>query len=154
MKKTKILMVCLGNICRSPLAEGVLRSKLPADRFEVDSAGTSDYHIGTPPDERSIASAKKHGIDISILRGRQFTVNDFANFDYIFVMDKFNYKNIIKMARKETELRKVHFLADALNGMTRHESPDPYYGEEKDFENVYNLINDSCEKIAHKLTSK
>ena len=113
MKKTKILMVCLGNICRSPLEEGVLRSKLRADRFEVDSAGTSDYHIGTPPDERSIASAKKHGIDISILRGRQFTVNDFANFDYIFVRDKFNYKNIIKKDKttvrkeRETQLAKI-----------------------------------------------
>ena len=89
---TKILMVCLGNICRSPLAEGILKSKLPHDKFVVDSAGTAHYHIGNPPDKRSITVAKKYGIDISNLKGRQFGVHDFDEFDLIYVMDESNYK--------------------------------------------------------------
>ena len=146
MKKTKILMVCLGNICRSPLAEGVMRSKLPIDSFEVDSAGTANYHIGDAPDPRSIASGKKHGVDISMLRGRQFSITDFEAFDYIFVMDRSNYQHLIR-------LNKISFLGDALDKMTKAEIPDPYYGSEADFEKVYQLIDAACEKVAHKLTT-
>ncbi len=153
MKKTKILMVCLGNICRSPLAEGVMRSKLPVDSFEVDSAGTANYHIGDAPDPRSIASGKKHGVDISMLRGRQFSITDFEAFDYIFVMDRSNYQHLIRLARNEHDLNKISFLGDALGKMTKAEIPDPYYGSEADFEKVYQLIDAACEKVAHKLTT-
>ena len=152
MTKTKILMVCLGNICRSPLAEGVMRSKLPSSYFEVDSAGTANYHIGDAPDDRSIASGKKHQVDISMLRGRQFSAQDFSLFDYIFVMDRSNYQNVIRLAKNEKERAKVHFLADALGGMAQREIPDPYYGTEADFENVYQLIDEACTKVAHKLS--
>ncbi len=153
MDKTKILIVCLGNICRSPLAEGVLRSKLPSDRFEVDSAGTANYHIGDAPDSRSIASGKKHGVDISMLRGRQFTAYDFSVFDFIFVMDKSNYQNVIRLAQNDHDLRKISFLADALGEIKKSEVPDPYYGKEADFEKVYQLINTACDQIAQKLIS-
>ena len=88
----KILMVCLGNICRSPLAEGILMSKLPKKSFFVDSAGTGNWHVGKQPDERSIAIAKKNGIDISHLRGKQFSTSDFETYDYIYVMDNSNYE--------------------------------------------------------------
>ena len=101
MTKVNILMVCLGNICRSPLAEGVLRSMLDKEHFMIDSAGTASYHTGEKPDERSIIIARENGVDISKLRARTFTEEDFEKFDYIFVMDKSNYKNVIKLAKKE-----------------------------------------------------
>ena len=88
MKQIRILMVCLGNICRSPLAEGVLRSMLDKNSFLIDSAGTAGYHIGDPPDKRSIWVGKQYGIDISSLKARVFVKEDFERFDYIFVMDK------------------------------------------------------------------
>ena len=135
MKKTKILMVCLGNICRSPLAEGVMRSKLPVDSFEVDSAG------------------KKHGVDISMLKGRQFSITDFEAFDYIFVMDRSNYQHLIRLARNEHDLNKISFLGDALGKVAKAEIPDPYYGSEADFEKVYQLIDAACDNVAHKLTT-
>jgi protein-tyrosine phosphatase len=91
---TKILMVCLGNICRSPLAEGILKSKLPKEFFIIDSAGTANYHIGRSPDPRSVAVAREHGLNISKLRGRQFEVLDFDRFDFIYVMDKSNSDNV------------------------------------------------------------
>ena len=95
--KVKILMVCLGNICRSPLAHGILQSKLPSDKFYVDSAGTANYHVGDSPDHRSISVAKSNGIDISMQRGRQFQISDFDTFDFIFTMDHSNYQNLIKL---------------------------------------------------------
>ena len=91
-------MVCLGNICRSPLAEGILKSKLPHDHFKVDSAGTAAYHIGNPPDKRSIAVAAQNGIDISHQKARKFSQDDFDHFDKIFVMDHSNLDNIMQMA--------------------------------------------------------
>src|SRR5690242_5873245 len=105
----KILMVCLGNICRSPLAEGILRDKLERKGLKhvvVDSAGTSDYHVGDHPDKRSIQNAKSHGIDISALVGRQFTVKDFDIFDRIYVMDSSNYGNVTRLARNENDIQK------------------------------------------------
>ena len=145
-------MVCLGNICRSPLAEGVMRSKLPSDNFEVDSAGTANYHVGDTPDTRSIASGKKHGVDISMLRGCQFSAKDFALFDYIFVMDKSNYKNVIKLAKKEEDKVKVSFLLDELGEPLQKELPDPYYGNMLDFQKVYNDILQACKVITEKLS--
>ena len=95
-------MVCLGNICRSPLAEGILQSKLDTNFFSVDSAGTAAYHIGELPDQRSIAVAKKHGIDISNQRARKFDIKDFIEFDVIYAMDKENYQNICSLAKNKT----------------------------------------------------
>uniref|UniRef100_UPI0026333DBD low molecular weight protein-tyrosine-phosphatase n=1 Tax=Flavobacterium sp. TaxID=239 RepID=UPI0026333DBD len=111
---TKILMVCLGNICRSPLAEGILRSKLPSDSYHIDSAGTGHWHVGNPPDSRSIQIAKKKGLDISNLRGRQFSKKDFTDFDYIYVMDNQNYRDVVDLAHDENSKAKVKLILDEI----------------------------------------
>ncbi|WP_445735541.1 low molecular weight protein-tyrosine-phosphatase [Mariniflexile sp.] len=148
---TKILMVCLGNICRSPLAEGILKSKLSSAAFFVDSAGTGDYHIGKKPDSRSIAVAKKHGLDISNLKGRQFSVSDFDAFDVIYAMDESNYRNIITLARNEEDKAKVNFILNEIYPDQNQNVPDPYYGGNDGFENVYNMLDEACDAISKKL---
>ena len=150
---TKILMVCLGNICRSPLAHGILESKLPADKFKVDSAGTGDYHIGKLPDHRSIATAKGKGLDITNQRCRQFELSDFDNFDIIYVMDQSNYENVVKLARDTNDISKVKFILENDTSTTPQEVPDPYWGDSQDFEDVYTLLDAVCEKIASNLTN-
>jgi protein-tyrosine phosphatase len=148
--KTKVLMVCLGNICRSPLAEGVLKSKVESIKVFVDSAGTAGYHLGKAPDKRSIAVAKKHGLDISNQVCRKLTAQDLEEFDMIFAMDKSNYENIIGLSRSKEQAKKVRLLLS--NGDTiENEVPDPYYGGEDGFEHVYQLINDACNRIAKEL---
>ncbi len=132
-------MVCLGNICRSPLAEGILKSKLNAN-FEVDSAGTAAYHVGNPPDKRSIAVAQQFGIDISQQRARQFKKDDFNSFDLIFVMDQNNYNDVVELATP-AQRRKVHLLRE------NNEVPDPYYGDASAFEAVFHLIDTACETL-------
>jgi protein-tyrosine phosphatase len=144
----KILMVCLGNICRSPLAEGILQSKLDANFFSVDSAGTAAFHIGELPDQRSIAVAKKHGIDISNQRARKFDIKDFIEFDVIYAMDKENYQNICSLAKKDAEIHKVKMILDEVNLSQNLSVPDPYYGEDDGFQNVYQLLDEACEKIS------
>ncbi|TBN04393.1 low molecular weight phosphotyrosine protein phosphatase [Hyunsoonleella flava] len=149
---TKILMVCLGNICRSPLAEGILKSKLPKDRFTIDSAGTAAYHIGSRPDPRSISVAKKYGIDITHLRGRQFVKQDFEAFDFIYAMDESNFNHIMAMAENDNDSSKVKLI---LNEITPNENlsvPDPYYGGDQGFENVYQMLDEACDQIANRLT--
>jgi protein-tyrosine phosphatase len=146
----KILMVCLGNICRSPLAEGILKSKLPKDSFTVDSAGTSNYHINELPDSRSIEVAKKHSIDITKQRGRQFTSEDFDTFDLIYAMDTSNYKNIIKLARNPEDISKVKFILDEILNYNLKDVPDPYYGGGNGFDAVYEMLDTACEIIANK----
>lgn len=154
MAKKRILMVCLGNICRSPLAEGVMRSKLNPSKFEVDSAGTSGYHAGESPDPRSVEVARKNGIDISQLKGRQFVASDFQYFDYIFVMDKSNYANVVALAHSEQEKNKVSLLLDALGTPEQKELPDPYYGDKTQFRIVFSQIEKACEQIAQKLENQ
>lgn len=150
---TKVLMVCLGNICRSPLAEGILTSKVNAENVFVDSAGTGGYHIGNLPDKRSIAVALKYGLDITHQRCRKFNVQDFTEFDLIYVMDKSNYKNVIAQARNEGEKTKVKLiLSEVLSDIT--EVPDPYYGGKDGFESVFKLLDNACEIISRKLKSK
>lgn len=147
-------MVCLGNICRSPLAEGVLRQKLKENNLnhiQVDSAGTSNYHVGDAPDERTQQNAIKHGIDISSLRGRQFTVNDFDRFDLIYVMDASNYSNVLLLARNENDKNKVELLLNKLNPNSNQAVPDPYYGGPEGFENVFQLVDGACHKIIEEL---
>ncbi|MCL4161241.1 UNVERIFIED_CONTAM: hypothetical protein GTU68_046549, partial [Idotea baltica] len=119
-------MVCLGNICRSPLAEGILRSKLPEENFTIDSAGTGNYHVGDLPDKRSIAVASKYGLDITNQRGRQFSTSDFDIFDLIYVMDNSNFKNIVKLARNENDIAKVKLILNEVYPNQNYDVPDPY----------------------------
>jgi len=146
-------MVCLGNICRSPLAEGIMRKNIEAAGLDamVDSSGTAHFHIGQSPDPRSIESGKKHGIDITTLRGRQFGVADYDNFDLIYVMDNSNYKNVLSLARGEDDKAKVELLLNVSNPDQFLDVPDPYFGGEQGFENVYQMINEACAKIADNL---
>lgn len=149
--KIKILMVCLGNICRSPLAEGILASKLDSERFQVDSCGTSNYHIGEKPDRRSIETARKHGIDITNQRAAQFKVSDFDTYDFIYPMDQSNYNDIIKLARNNNDKEKVKLILNELTPNENLDVPDPYYGGEQGFEDVYNMLNNACDNIIKKL---
>lgn len=150
----KILMVCLGNICRSPLAVGLLASKLPKDKFIVDSAGTGNYHIGKQPDPRSILTAKKNGLDISNQRGRQFTSKDFDYFDYIYVMDSSNYDNVVELAKNDTQKNKVEMILNHLFPGENVDVPDPYYGLQNGFDMVYEMLDETCDIIAKKLVEK
>lgn len=153
MSPTKILMVCLGNICRSPLAEGILRSKLPEGQFYIDSAGTGDWHVGHAPDKRSIAVAKKYGIDLQHLRGRQIKPNDFDTFDHIYVMDQQNYKDVIRLAPNSEAANKVVLITEVLNNPKINHVHDPYYEDASAFEETYQLLNKCCEIIAKQLTN-
>ncbi len=146
-------MVCLGNICRSPLAEGILKSKVDTAKFFVDSAGTAGYHIGNAPDPRSIKVAQNHNIDISSQVCRRFIVSDFDTFDLIYAMDKSNYGNIIGMARNKADAEKVKLLLNEIDA-TDQEVPDPYYDADDGFETVFQLIDKACTNIADKLESK
>lgn len=143
-------MVCLGNICRSPLAEGILRSKL-SNNYTVDSAGTGGWHAGELPDNRSMEIAQKHGLDISNQRARKFTINDFDAFDLIYAMDKSNYDNIIQLAPNEQSKKKVHLILNELYPNENKDVPDPYYGGLDGFEKVYNMLNDACDVIVKKI---
>lgn len=144
-------MVCLGNICRSPLAEGILKSKLPKDKFVIDSAGTASYHIGSPPDRRAMNIAEKNGLDISSLRDRQFSIDDFERFDYIYVMDESNYNNVMALARNEEDRNKVRFILNETYPNQNYDVPDPYYGGTEGFENVFKMLDEACDVIAASL---
>lgn len=148
----KILMVCLGNICRSPLAEGIMREKIKQRNlhWKVDSAGTSNWHQGEHPDKRSIANASEHGIDISRLRSRPFITDDFNNFDLIFVMDESNYHDIMAMANSETNANKVHKIL-AFADMINTNVPDPYSGGLHGFEIVFQMLDEACDVVLEKL---
>ena len=147
----KILFVCLGNICRSPLGEGIMLHFIAEKNLEklvqVDSAGTAGYHIGEAPDHRTIANAKKNGVDISSLRARKFTPDDFDAFDKIYVMDCENHKNVLALAKNTAHKNKVDYLLNVLHPDQNKHVPDPYYGNEKDFEAVFQLVYKACEKI-------
>lgn len=147
----KILMVCLGNICRSPLAEGILASKVDTSKVFVDSAGTSDWHVGKGPDTRSIATAKQFGIDISQQKARQFTVADFDTFDTIYVMDNSNYDNVIALARNEADKRKVKRILNEVTPGKNLEVPDPYYGGDSGFTNVYKMLEEAFDIVVKNL---
>jgi len=150
----KILMVCLGNICRSPLAEGILASKLPKDKFRIDSAGTGSWHIGHSPDERSIAVAKKYKIDISKQKGRQFNTSDFEDYDFIYVMDNSNFKDVLKLAKTSEQKKKVQLILNELFPNENVDVPDPYFGLQDGFEHVYKMLDEACDSIVEKLHKK
>lgn len=150
----KILMVCLGNICRSPLAEGILASKLPKGKFIVDSAGTGNWHVGKQPDDRSIATAKKHGIDISNQRGNYFTPKHFDIYDYIFVMDNSNYDDVVSLAKTDEHKKKVQLILDELFPGDKVDVPDPYYGLQNGFDMVFEMLDETTDLLAKKLLEK
>lgn len=145
----KILMVCLGNICRSPLAHGIMESLVKEENldWEVDSAGTGDWHIGSPPDKRSIAIARQYGLDISGQSCRQFQIADFEDYDRIFVMDRMNLRDVLNLARSEDDRKKVKLL---LNDEV---VPDPYY-EDDQFDAVYQMIERACKSIIEEELAK
>ena len=147
-------MVCLGNICRSPMAKAILTKKLEEKNItwvEVDSAGTSDYHIGGKADQRTVESGKKHGIDLSSHRGRQFSRRDFDTFNLIFAMDRENYSDILYQANSEEETKKVKLILNEINPGANLSVPDPWFGGEKDFEKVFHLLDKACDIIVEKI---
>ncbi|MCK8523980.1 low molecular weight phosphotyrosine protein phosphatase [Aquimarina sp. D1M17] len=152
--KTKILMVCLGNICRSPLAEGILKSKLNPEQYLVSSSGTSNYHIGNKPDIRSIQTAKAHGIDITDQRAAQFKSDDFQIYDFIYAMDNSNYENIIKLANTQEDKNKVKLILNETHPNKGFDVPDPYYGGDQGFEEVFQMLDEACNVIASRLEKK
>ena len=144
---TRILFVCMGNICRSPTAEGVARALAErqglAQNYEFDSAGTHDYHIGEPPDRRSQAAALARGIDLSKLRARQVAAEDFERFDLILAMDRANLGWLIQRC-PETQQHKLQLLLDYAKNHPEEEVPDPYYGGSRGFEHVLDLVEDAA----------
>ncbi|WP_313112160.1 low molecular weight protein-tyrosine-phosphatase [Aequorivita sediminis] len=144
-------MVCLGNICRSPLAEGLLKSKVDSSEVIVDSAGTGSWHVGSKPDSRSIAVAKKNNLDITNQRGRQFSVSDFDEFDHIYVMDNSNKENVLDLAKNDEHRSKVKLILNEIFPGENVDVPDPYYGGDSGFDHVYKMLDEACEVIANKL---
>jgi len=151
----KILMVCLGNICRSPLAEGILKNKIAANGldWQVDSAGTGSWHIGELPDPRSIAMARKYGIDITDQRARQFQVSDLDQFDLILTMDQQNYRDVIRLATAPKHEEKVHMIMNFVQPESNQSVPDPYWDDDG-FEQVYQMLEEATERILQQYASK
>ena len=145
-------MVCLGNICRSPLAEGILRSKVNPEKIFIDSAGTAAYHIGEPPDPRSISVALKYGIDLRSQKARKLILRDFMKFDRIYAMDEHNYQKIISLAQNDDDKKKVKMILNEVTPAQNLNVPDPYYGGDQGFEEVYQMLEKACEAIANRLT--
>ncbi|BAP30810.1 protein-tyrosine-phosphatase [Chryseobacterium sp. StRB126] len=147
----KILMVCLGNICRSPLAEGIMKTKVP-ESFVVDSAGTISMHEGEHPDKRAIKTAANHGVDISMQRSRPITRADYETFDKIYCMDASVYKDVMAKALNEEQKQKISLFLEAAGKFNNTEVPDPYWGGMEDFEKVFQLLDKGCNAIASQLT--
>ncbi|MDR2235193.1 MAG: low molecular weight phosphotyrosine protein phosphatase [Chryseobacterium sp.] len=145
-----ILMVCLGNICRSPLAEGIMKAKVPAG-FKVDSAGTISLHEGEHPDKRAVKTAAGHGIDISKQRSRPITKADFDVFDKIYCMDIDVLEDVISKAGNEEQRQKASLFLEALGDHKNAEVPDPYWGGMDDFENVFRLLDKGCDAIVKQI---
>jgi len=151
----KVLMVCLGNICRSPLAEGILKDKVNQQNLSwvVDSAGTGSWHVGELPDSRSIATAHAHNIDINDQRARQFSRQDLEDFDLILAMDSSNYQNIVRHAN-ERQKSKVHMILNFLHPGMNQSVPDPYYGGDDGFEKVYQMLDEACDRVIETMKEK
>jgi protein-tyrosine phosphatase len=159
----KVLFVCLGNICRSPTAHGVLERKLAmaglSDRVEVDSAGTAAWHIGKEPDLRSQKAARKRNYDLSHLRARQAVSDDFFEYDYVLAMDKSNLHNLQKIVpagevKAEPQLFLQAFSTPNLKAQGLTEVPDPYYGEKNGFEDVLDMLEEACDQLILDIRSK
>ncbi|MCB0569128.1 MAG: low molecular weight phosphotyrosine protein phosphatase [Phaeodactylibacter sp.] len=144
----KILMVCLGNICRSPLAEGIMRQKVTERglNWEVDSAGTGFWHIGEPPDSRSIQTARKYGLDITTQRARQISAQDLARFDLILTMDESNYRDVLRLAKPQHQEDKVAMILDYAHPGKNLSVPDPYWDDDG-FDQIYQMLTEACERV-------
>lgn len=149
-------MVCLGNICRSPLAEGILQQKITERNLNaiVNSSGTSNYHAGESADSRMIDTARRHGIDITKHSASQFKAGDFDRYDKIFAMDGQNYQNIIRLARDDHDQNKVQLIMNVVEPGSAIDVPDPYYSGNDGFELVFNMLDKACEKIADNIENQ
>lgn len=157
MKKTKILFVCLGNICRSPLAEAIFKHKISGtaleQRVEADSCGTANYHIGHLPDSRTIANAKKNGVAIDHF-GRQLCTDDLEQYDYILAMDHSNYQNILRITKQHHDKTRVMRMRDFDPEGKGDAVPDPYYGTEKDFQEVFDILDRTMDRFIEHLNNR
>jgi len=153
----RILFVCMGNICRSPTAEGVfrrvLRERAPDLAIEIDSAGTHDWHIGKPPDERALQAARRRGIDLSQLRARQVSVEDFERFDLVLAMDEENLSELRRIAPRHHHER-IRLIMDYAPGALRRTVPDPYYGGPQGFEEVLDLLEEAAEGLLREIQAR
>ncbi|MCB1764490.1 MAG: low molecular weight phosphotyrosine protein phosphatase [Candidatus Competibacteraceae bacterium] len=147
----KVLFVCMGNICRSPMAEGVFRRMLEGvglhEKVYVDSAGTHSYHIGGPPDPRSQATAQRRGVDLRSLRARRVTPADFAEFDYVLAMDRDNYENLVELCQNAELQQRIQLFLDFAPDLPEREVPDPYYGGPTGFERVMDLVEEAAQGL-------
>jgi protein-tyrosine phosphatase len=153
----KVLMVCLGNICRSPMAHGLLQHKVTLHQldWEIDSAGTTGYHKGELPDKRAIACMKRHGIDITFQQSRPITAADLRYYDLIYVMDHSNLNDVSEMARTETELEKIFLVMSLANEKHPEDVPDPYFGAgDYGFETVYKMLDQATDKLIEKYSTR
>ncbi len=144
-------MVCLGNICRSPLAEGIMKEKIRENGldWEVDSAGTGNWHVGEPPDHRSVAVARRQGIDIRKQRGRQFVAEDLEQFDLIYAMDSSNYNDIKRLINSPEQEQKLDLIMNVVSPGRNQAVPDPYYGDDG-FQGVFDMLNEACDKVVER----
>jgi len=151
----KILFVCLGNICRSPLAEGIMAYKIKKYglNVEVDSAGFETFHRGDPADPRSLAVAAEHGIDLSGHVARMFSVRDFDHFDLIYVMDRRNYNDVMGMARDSQDESKVDFMLNLIAPGENRQVPDPWYGGREGFGKVYQMLDQACDQLLKEIST-
>ena len=151
----RLLMVCLGNICRSPTAEGIVRARVAeaglADRVTVDSAGTGDWHVDCSPDSRAIATAAGHGVDISYLRGRQLSARDFDEFDWLLCADRSNLRDVRALAPDAAARSRVQLLLDWAGVEADAEVPDPYTGGADQFEHVWRLLERAADGVVRRL---
>jgi protein-tyrosine phosphatase len=147
----RVLFVCLGNICRSPLAEGIFRQAVEnaglAERITIDSAGTGNWHVGEPPDPRAQACGRKFGVDIGELRGRQFAPADFQEFDHILVMDSKNRRDVLRLAQTDEHKAKVRMLLEHGPVRTDSDVPDPYFGGDQGFDDVFDMLSAACDAL-------
>ena len=147
----KVIFVCMGNICRSPMAEGVFRRMLEgvglAEQVYVDSAGTHSYHIGAPPDTRSQATALRRGVDLRNIRARQVTESDLVEFDYVLAMDRDNFEHLLALCQTPELQRRVQLFLDFAPDLPEREVPDPYYGGSGGFERVMDLVEEAAQGL-------
>lgn len=150
MERTKILFVCLGNICRSPLAEAIFKHKIKEKglehRVEVNSCGTANYHVGDTPDPRTIKNALKNGVSIDHL-GKQLSEQDIGYYDFILAMDKSNHTNIFRLTNANRHAHKIKLMRSFDPEPDGEEVPDPYYGNESDFQNVFDILSHSIDSF-------